>query len=50
MTHADTGSAGWKEDEMSDLRAARLTGALFIIATAADLIGAAVRPSLAGAD
>jgi len=35
---------------MGDLRAARLTGVLFIIATATDMIGAAVRPSLAGAD
>jgi Domain of unknown function (DUF4386) len=34
---------------MSDLRAARLTGVLFIIATVADMLGAAVRPSLAGA-
>ncbi len=35
---------------MSDLRAARLTGVLFIIATVADLLGAAVRPGLTGAD
>jgi hypothetical protein len=35
---------------MSDLRAARLTGVLFIIATGANLLGAAVRPGLAGAD
>jgi hypothetical protein len=35
---------------MSDLRAARLTGVLFIIATVANLLGAAVRPSLAGTD
>jgi hypothetical protein len=34
---------------MSDFRAARLTGVLFIIATVADLLGAAVRPSLTGA-
>jgi hypothetical protein len=35
---------------MSDLRAARFTGVLFIIATVADLLGAAVRPGLTGAD
>jgi len=35
---------------MSDLRAARLTGVLFIIATVADLLGAAVRPDLTGTD
>jgi hypothetical protein len=35
---------------MSDLRAARLTGVLFIIATVANLLGAAVRPGLAGTD
>jgi hypothetical protein len=35
---------------MSDLRAARLTGVLFIVATVADLLGAAVRPGLTGAD
>jgi len=35
---------------MSDLRAARLTGVLFIIATVANLLGAAIRPSLAGTD
>jgi hypothetical protein len=35
---------------MSDLRAARLTGVLFIIATVANLIGAAVRPGLTGTD
>ena len=35
---------------MSDLRAARLTGVLFIIATAANLLGAAVRPGLTGTD
>lgn len=35
---------------MSDLRAARLTGVLFIIATVADLLGAAVRPGLTGTD
>jgi hypothetical protein len=35
---------------MSDLRAARLTGVLFIIATAAHMLGAAVRPGLTGAD
>jgi hypothetical protein len=35
-------------EEMSDLRAARLTGVLFIIATGANLLGATVRPSLAG--
>ncbi len=35
---------------MTDHRAARLTGVLFIIATVADLLGAAVRPDLAGAD
>ena len=35
---------------MGDLRAARLTGVLFIIATGADMLGAAVRPSLVGAD
>jgi len=35
---------------MSDLRAARLTGVLFIIATVANLLGAAVRPGLSGAD
>jgi hypothetical protein len=33
---------------MTDLRAARLTGVLFIIATAANLVGAAIRPSLEG--
>lgn len=35
---------------MSDLRAARLTGVLFIIATVASLLGAAVRPGLTGTD
>ena len=35
---------------MSDLRAARLTGVLFIIATVANLLGAVVRPGLAGTD
>jgi amino acid transporter len=50
MTDADTASAGSKEERMSDLRAARLTGVLFIIATVADLLGAAVRPGLAGTD
>jgi hypothetical protein len=35
---------------MSDLRAARLTGVLFIIATVAHLLGAAVRPGLTGTD
>ena len=35
---------------MSDLRAARLTGVLFIIATVANLLGAAVRPGLTGTD
>jgi len=35
---------------MSDLRAARLTGVLFIIATGANLLGAAIRPSLTGTD
>ena len=35
---------------MSDLRAARLTGVLFIIATGANLLGAAVRPGLTGTD
>jgi hypothetical protein len=35
---------------MSDLRAARLTGVLFIIATAVNLLGAAVRPGLTGTD
>ncbi len=35
---------------MSDLRAARLTGVLFIIATGANLLGAAVRPGLTGSD
>jgi Domain of unknown function (DUF4386) len=50
MTDADTGSARSKEEEMSDLRAARLTGVLFIIATIADLLGAAVRPGLTGTD
>jgi hypothetical protein len=37
-------------EEMSDLRAARLTGVLFIIATVANLLGAAVRPGLTGTD
>jgi hypothetical protein len=50
MTHADTGSAGSKEEDMGDLRAARLTGALFIVATVADLVGAAVRPGTTGTD
>jgi hypothetical protein len=35
---------------MSDLRAARLTGVLFIIATVVNLLGAAVRPGLTGTD
>jgi len=35
---------------MGDRRAARLTGLLFIIATAADLLGAAVRPGLTSTD
>jgi hypothetical protein len=35
---------------MSDLRTARLTGVLFIIATVAHLLGAAVRPGLTGPD
>ena len=35
---------------MSDLRAARLTGVLFVIATVANLLGAAVRPGLNGTD
>lgn len=35
---------------MSDLRTARLTGVLFIIATVANLLGAAIRPGLAGTD
>ena len=35
---------------MSDVRAARLTGVLFIIATVADLLGAAVRPGVTGTD
>ena len=35
---------------MSDLRAARLTGVLFIIATGANLLGAMVRPDLTGTD
>ena len=35
---------------MSDLRAARLTGVLFIIATVVNLLGAAVRPGLTGSD
>ena len=35
---------------MSDLRAARLTGVLFIIATVVNLLGAAVRPGLSGTD
>ncbi len=35
---------------MNDLRAARLTGVLFIIATVVNLLGAAVRPSLTGTD
>jgi hypothetical protein len=35
---------------MSDLRAARLTGVLFIIATVANLAGAMVRPGLTGTD
>ena len=35
---------------MSDLRAARLTGVLFIIATVANLLGAVVRPGLTGTD
>jgi hypothetical protein len=38
------------EEEMTDHIAARLTGALFITATVADLLGAAVRPDLAGTD
>jgi len=33
---------------MSDLRAARLTGVLFIIATVVHLLGGAIRPSLTG--
>jgi hypothetical protein len=37
-------------EEMSDLRAARLTGVLFIIATVANLLGAAIRPGLTGTD
>ena len=37
-------------EEMSDLRAARLTGVLFIIATVVNLLGAAVRPGLTGTD
>ena len=35
---------------MSDVRTARLTGVLFIIATVANLLGAAVRPALTGKD
>ncbi len=35
---------------MNDRNAARLTGVLFIVATAANLLGAAVRPGLAGPD
>ena len=35
---------------MSDLRAARLTGVLFIIATVVNLLGAAIRPGLTGTD
>jgi hypothetical protein len=35
---------------MSDLRAARLTGVLFIIATVVHLLGGAIRPSLTGTD
>jgi hypothetical protein len=35
---------------MSDLRTARLTGVLFIIATVVNLLGAAVRPGLTGTD
>jgi len=38
------------EDDMDTRNAARLTGILFIIATVADLIGAAVRPDLAAPD
>jgi hypothetical protein len=38
------------EGEMTNHSAARLTGVLFIIATVADLLGAAVRPDLTGAD
>jgi Domain of unknown function (DUF4386) len=35
---------------MSDLKAARLTGVLFIIATVVNLLGAVVRPGLTGTD
>jgi hypothetical protein len=35
---------------MNDRNAARLTGVLFIVATATNLLGAAVRPGLAGPD
>jgi hypothetical protein len=38
------------EEEMTNHSAARLTGVLFITATAADLVGAAVRPDLTGTD
>lgn len=35
---------------MNDRNAARLTGVLFIVATAVNLLGAAIRPNLAGSD
>jgi hypothetical protein len=38
------------EEEMTNHSAARLTGVLFITATVADLLGAAVRPDLTGTD
>jgi hypothetical protein len=38
------------EDDVTDHSAARRTGVLFITATVADLLGAAVRPDLASAD
>jgi hypothetical protein len=38
------------EDEVTNRSAARLTGVLFIIATVAGLLGAAVRPDLTGTD
>jgi hypothetical protein len=38
------------EDEVTSHSAARLAGVLFIIATVADLLGAAVRPDLTGGD
>jgi hypothetical protein len=38
------------EEEVTDHSAARLTGVLFITATVADLLGAAVRPDLSGTD